>query len=70
MTARASNVVDPIVIDAGILKAISAWLKLDAPLVTAYIAKFFHLFFAYSPVIAPYEVDNFILRNSALVAEW
>jgi hypothetical protein len=70
LIARASNVVDPIFIDTGILKAVSQWLQLDIPLVTSYIAKFLHLFSVHSPVVAPYEVDNFILRNSVLVANW
>ncbi|EAU88627.2 hypothetical protein CC1G_12019 [Coprinopsis cinerea okayama7 len=68
LIARASNVVDPILIDPGILFTIGQFLRLDIPVVTAFIAKFFHLFFSHSPLVAPYEIDNFILRNSALVA--
>jgi len=61
---------DPIRVDPTILQAISQYLRLDIPVVTSYIAKFFHLFFNTSPLIPSYEVDNFVLKNGSLVSEW
>ncbi|TFK29961.1 hypothetical protein FA15DRAFT_684259 [Coprinopsis marcescibilis] len=68
LVTRASTVVDPIFIEPEILHTIGQFLQLEDAKVTSYIAKFFSLFFNHSPLVESYEVDNFILRNSNLVA--
>jgi hypothetical protein len=70
MSARAQPVDDPIVVHPGILHGIGQYLRLDIPIVTSYIAKFFFTFFNNSPLVASYEIDNFVLKNGSLLAEW
>ncbi|RXW20753.1 hypothetical protein EST38_g5104 [Candolleomyces aberdarensis] len=69
MAARAQAVDDPIVVHPGILHGISQYLRLDIPIITCYIAKFFSTFFNNSPLVASYEIDNFVLKNGLLLAE-
>jgi hypothetical protein len=69
--SRVQPMDDPIVVDPGILQSIAQYLRLDEwQFVISWIAIFFHLFFTASPLIASYEVDNFILKNGSLLAEW
>ncbi|KAJ2931375.1 hypothetical protein H1R20_g5743, partial [Candolleomyces eurysporus] len=69
MAARAQAVDDPIVVHPGILHGINQYLRLDIPIITCYIAKFFSTFFNNSPLVASYEIDNFVLKNGLLLAE-
>ncbi|KAF5315600.1 hypothetical protein D9611_004713 [Ephemerocybe angulata] len=67
--SRALAMDDPIVIDPGILRGVTDYLRLDIHTVNCLIAKFFHLFFTGTSLVASYEVDNFILKNGPLLAD-
>lgn len=67
---RVPRMDDPVVVEPEILQGVAQYLRLDDHDITSWIAKFLNLFFTASPFVAPYEVDNFILKNGPLMAEW
>lgn len=70
MHPRASMVSDPIVVDPGLTRAIELYLTISSDDISCVIAKFLHMFLTESPLLEPYEVDNFILRNGRLLSVW
>ncbi|KAH8106968.1 hypothetical protein BXZ70DRAFT_1003857 [Cristinia sonorae] len=68
MQTRAAEVADPIIVDSALTTALKLYVRGSVDDVSCIIAKFFNTFVNESPLVESYEVDNFILRNSATLS--
>lgn len=67
---RSSMASDPIIIEAELMTALESYIGANIEEVTCVIAKFLKMFVNDSPLLEPYEVDNFILRNGTVLCAW
>jgi len=70
MNTRVSMAVDPIIIDPGLMNALERYVEANVEDITCFIAKFLSKFATDAPLLEPYEVDNFILRNGRILCRW
>lgn len=70
MGNRGSGVVDPVTIEAEILNALSLYMSTNLDDISGLAAKFLNMFLMDSPFLEGFEVDNFILRNGKIIAQW
>jgi hypothetical protein len=67
---RASIVADPIHVNTGFVRALGDYVDVGIGEINVVIAKFFYLFANECSLMEAYEVDNFILRNAAVLTSW
>lgn len=65
-----AQLLDPIVVDTVLMNVLASYTATDVDDVTCLIAKFLNTFLTESPTLESHEVDNFILRNGEMLANW
>lgn len=70
LSTRASLVSDPIHIDVEFITVLGSYVDEDNEDTSRLLAKFFSLFVNDCSLLESHEVDNFILRNSAVLSSW
>ncbi|KAF4615386.1 hypothetical protein D9613_003079 [Agrocybe pediades] len=68
LAVRTSGVVDPIIIEPGILNSLQQYMETGVEQVPCMVAKFINMFVLESPFLESFEVDNFILRNGKIIS--
>ncbi|KAJ7582678.1 hypothetical protein C8J56DRAFT_1167735 [Mycena floridula] len=67
---RGEAISDPIIIDAALMQALDVYLAANVDEVSSLVLKFVNMFCTQSAFLEPHEVDNFILRNGAMLCKW
>ncbi|KAI0054105.1 hypothetical protein FA95DRAFT_1480391 [Auriscalpium vulgare] len=67
VNTRASMVSDPVNITTAFIDALGSYAQANDENISIMIAKFIHLFLTECSLLETYEVDNFILRNAAVL---
>ncbi|KAJ6630829.1 hypothetical protein B0H10DRAFT_1938967 [Mycena sp. CBHHK59/15] len=70
LNVRGAVVTDPIVIHPDLMNSLEHYLTARVEDVSCLIAKFLNTFLNDSPFLQSYEVDNFVLRNGRMLAQW
>lgn len=71
LNLRGTAVTDPIVIHPDIMNALEQYVSARVDDVTCLAAKFLNTFLnGDSPFLQSYEIDNFVLRNGEMLAQW
>ncbi|KIP09568.1 hypothetical protein PHLGIDRAFT_67270 [Phlebiopsis gigantea 11061_1 CR5-6] len=68
VTSRASTMSDPVIVDANLMNAVKVYVEQHHDGLSIMLAKFFNAFVSQSVFVESYEVDNFVLRNSATMS--
>ena len=61
---------DPVIVDAKIMNAVKLYVDQHLDELSCMLAKFLNAFVSQSAFVESYEVDNFVLRNSATMSAW
>ncbi|KAJ7109404.1 hypothetical protein C8R44DRAFT_286771 [Mycena epipterygia] len=69
LNARGAAIMDPIVINPGLMNVLEQYVAARVDDVSCLTAKFLNTFLNDSPFLESYEVDNFVLRNGRMLAQ-
>lgn len=61
---------DPVIVDTNLMNAVKIYVEQHHDGLSIMLAKFFNAFVTQSVFVESYEVDNFVLRNSATMSAW
>jgi hypothetical protein len=70
LNVRGGPVTDPIVVHPDLIIVLEQYVTARVEDVSCLAAKFLNTFLNDSPFLEAYEVDNFVLRNGRMLAQW
>lgn len=56
--------------DSNLLDVLQEYIQIGVDVLSCWVVKFLELFMTRSPYMESHEVDNFILKNGAFLANW